>query len=95
VTCFDDPMAAAAAIGKAVVPDVLIVDYLMPGLDGIALLRRVRPRLPRGVRVILISGHADRLAPDQLATLGLGDLLSKPLDLDALCAHVGGVQGRR
>ena len=92
VTCFDDPLAAASAIGDGVVPDVLIVDYIMPGLDGIALLERVRPRLPRHARVIMISGHTDRLAAAQLATLRLGGLLRKPLDLDELCAHVNGTQ---
>ena len=84
VTCFDDAQAAAATIGEEGAPDVLIVDYVMPGLDGVDLLERVKPRLPACCTLILISGHTDRLPVDRLARLGLSRVLSKPLDLQDL-----------
>ncbi|TMK57370.1 MAG: response regulator transcription factor [Actinobacteria bacterium] len=55
------------------VPDALVLDVAMPGLDGAALLKRLRERrLP--IRVLLLSGHADvvqmrnalRYRPDSL-----------------------------
>jgi len=54
-------------------PDSLVLDVAMPGLDGAALLKRLRERrLP--IRVLLLSGHADvvqmrnalRYRPDSL-----------------------------
>jgi len=39
--------------------DVVVTDMLMPGMDGAALLREVRERLPEAVRVVL-SGQTDR-----------------------------------
>ena len=54
-------------------PDALVLDVAMPGLDGAALLKRLRERrLP--IRVLLLSGHADvvqmrnalRYRPDSL-----------------------------
>ena len=50
----------AAAIGMVragLVPDLLVTDYLMPGLNGVALtaaLRALRPRLP----ALMITGYA-------------------------------------
>jgi DNA-binding NtrC family response regulator len=39
-------------------PDVVVSDYLMPGMTGLAFLNLVRDRAPDTVRLIL-TGHAD------------------------------------
>jgi len=47
--------------------DLVVVDYLMPGMKGgevIAKIRETHPRLP----IILLSGFADRLALDRKVT---------------------------
>ena len=96
VVCFQDPLGAGAAVGVSVHPDVLIVDYLMPGLDGVALLQRLRPRLGGDCSVILISGHSDRLGGSELESLGPLRFLPKPLDfeeLSGLLAKGGGARG--
>ncbi len=37
-------------------PVLLLIDVLMPGIDGLTLARRVRPRLKRG-SIVFMSGH--------------------------------------
>ena len=48
-------------------PDLLVLDYAMPGIDGWALLKRVR-RVQSGLPVVLLTGSDDpRLAQEALA----------------------------
>jgi DNA-binding NtrC family response regulator len=84
VVSFDDPVSACGFIEKGGPLDILIVDYVMPDLDGKALMQRVGPHLPRSCRVILLSGHTDLVEPLDLASIGINAYLPKPLDLDQL-----------
>ena len=69
---------------------VLITDWMMPGLDGLDLCRRVRVRGLRGpyVYVILLTARTSR--EDRLKALqaGADDLLTKPLDRAELFARL-------
>ncbi len=61
------------------VPDLLLVDVMMPGIDGMEVLKQVKetdPRLP----VVLITAHAE--IPTAVAAMRAGafDYLSKPFD---------------
>lgn len=55
---FDDPVAALARASEAAF-DVVISDYRMPGMDGIALLKAIKTAQPDATRLIL-SATADR-----------------------------------
>ena len=73
-------------------PSLAIVDWMMPGLDGIELCRRVRATtLPSPVYLILLTARTSR--QDLVAGLeaGADDYLTKPFDPDELRAriHVG------
>jgi HD-like signal output (HDOD) protein len=62
--------------------DVVVSDMRMPGMDGNALLERVRALQPRCARIVL-SGHAERDAVAR--ALGVAhQFLSKPCDSDTL-----------
>lgn len=88
---------AAAANG---VYDAVVLDLGLPGLDGMALLQRLRGKRDR-VPVLIISAR-DTVA-DRIAGLNAGadDYLLKPFDLDELVArlralirrHAGAVSG--
>src|SRR2546423_6417610 len=73
-------------------PALAVIDWVMPGLDGIELCRRVRstPRLS-GTYMILLTGRNSR--SDLVAGLDAGadDYMVKPIDFEELRArvHVG------
>ena len=69
------------------VPDLVLLDVAMPGLDGMAVTRRVRGR---GLAIpILLLTARDEL-PDRVAGLDAGadDYLVKPFETDELLARV-------
>ena len=73
--------AALEELGKEPF-DVVVSDMRMPGMDGAALLARVKEQCPGTARIIL-SGHAEREAV--IKALGVAhQFLSKPCNGDAL-----------
>jgi DNA-binding NtrC family response regulator len=79
--------AAALAILDRVKADVMLTDVRMPDIDGLALLRVVRERVP-GLDVILMTAFDDM--PTVVAAMreGAVEFLVKPLDLDELSAVI-------
>ena len=87
-----DGAAAWEHIAGATPPELAIVDWMMPGIDGLELCRRLRAAaLPTPVYVILLTSRTSR--QDLVAGLeaGADDYLTKPFDPDELRAriHVG------
>jgi DNA-binding response OmpR family regulator len=73
-------------------PDLIVLDIIMPGMDGHEVLRRVREK--SGVPVILLT--AKGTDSDKIAGLELGadDYLSKPFNPEELTARVRAVLRR-
>jgi two-component system, OmpR family, copper resistance phosphate regulon response regulator CusR len=67
--------------------DLVVLDLLLPGLDGLSLLREVQRRRPE-LPVVIVSARSD--LPTKLRGFGLGasDYLSKPFSFDELVARV-------
>lgn len=87
-----DGAAAWERISGPTPPELVIADWMMPGLDGIELCRRIRASaLQSPVYVILLTARSSR--QDLVAGLeaGADDYLTKPFDPDELRAriHVG------
>lgn len=81
---------ALCSAGRAF--DVVVSDIRMPGVDGTALLHRVRTLLPDAVRIAL-TGHADQ---DETLRGLVHGFLAKPCDprelralVESTCAEVG------
>ncbi len=68
-----------------VAPALLLLDYDLPGLNGIETLSRLRAR-PGGesMRVVVVSGRAGAQERWRFNVLGVQDFVSKPLDFGAL-----------
>jgi DNA-binding response OmpR family regulator len=84
VVAFHEPAAACSFLERGEPFDILIIDYMMPGLTGEEVLKRVRCRFTRGSRVVLISGHTDVVESLDLGAMGVDAFLPKPLDLKKL-----------
>jgi diguanylate cyclase (GGDEF)-like protein len=89
VTVVHDGEAAWQVLSGGVTPDLAIVDWMMPGIDGIELCRRIRadPALA-SLYVLLLTGRGTRI--DLIAGLDAGadDYMVKPIDAEELRARV-------
>jgi two-component system NtrC family sensor kinase len=76
---FTDPEKAARFVEENRV-DVVVSDYLMPRMNGIQLLSRVKEKQPEASRVLL-TGHADKQsAIEAINQVALFQYLEKPWD---------------
>ncbi len=68
-------------------PDLMIADLVLPDLDGLALLQRVRQLRPH-IEVVMITGHGSVEAAVEAMRQGAYDFIEKPLDSTALLKTV-------
>ena len=92
VTAVDNAPDALAAMEKDP-PDLVVADVLMPEMDGIAMLRRMKEsNAPWGdTPLIFISGKDESQTKVEALHLGAEDFLVKPVDLKELAARIRNV----
>jgi len=88
---------ALAELG-GVAPDLILLDMMMPGMDGYEFLARLRTDPgTRPIPLLIVSALGESLAmslDDRGArTLGVAGVLNKPLDLANLLEHVKRIIG--
>ncbi|HYG54301.1 MAG TPA: phosphate regulon transcriptional regulator PhoB [Burkholderiales bacterium] len=86
---------AEAAI-KAALPDVLVLDWMLPGESGLAFARRLRAdERTRELPILMLTARA--MEQDKLAGLeaGADDYLTKPFSPKELAARIKAVLRRR
>src|SRR6201999_3650290 len=78
---------AALAAGERSLPDAIVLDVTMPGMDGLAVTRRLRAK---GLRVPILLLTARDAVSERIAGLDAGadDYPAKPVDTDELSARV-------
>jgi CheY-like chemotaxis protein len=77
-------------------PDLVLLDYGMPELDGVDTLSRLRA-MPGGSRVRVVVSSSDaglRVSRFRFSILGVKDFVEKPTDLPALVAIIGNIADR-
>jgi len=85
----DDGLKAWEALSQDQAPAIAVLDWTMPGLDGLEVCRRVRGHGRGGYTYILIVTARNAKA-DIIAALSAGadDFVSKPIDPDELKARL-------
>jgi len=80
------------ALRKKDAPTLAILDWMMPGMDGLEICRRIR-EVDRLLYIIMLTARGSK--EDLVAGLGAGadDYLVKPFDKDELRARI--LVGRR
>src|SRR3954463_6029071 len=77
---------ALKQVEKGLEPDLVLLDLLMPGIDGLQTLEQLRQMKP-GVKVVMLSCVSDTRKVVQAMRLGAHDYLTKPFqkaELDAV-----------
>jgi two-component system, OmpR family, copper resistance phosphate regulon response regulator CusR len=67
--------------------DLVVLDLLLPGLDGLSVLRELRARHPE-TPVVVVSARSDLPTKLRGFQLGASDYLAKPFSLDELVARI-------
>lgn len=83
-------------------PDLLCLDLVLPGIDGVMVLRTLRQELPE-LRVVVISGQTDRATIEELVNYSADEVVVKPFTEarlfsaleKALAGRGRALQGRR
>jgi len=83
-TAVDGPSAVATAAATA--PDLVVLDVMLPGFDGLEVCRRIQAQ--QSTPVLMLTARSDET--DMLIGLGIGadDYLTKPFSMRELVARV-------
>jgi CheY-like chemotaxis protein len=83
---------------RQLAPDVILLDWDLPGMSGAEFTRRVRapghssdPNVP----IILLTGHSNRSCVIEAVRLGIHEFLLKPVSSSALLTRIGSALARQ
>ena len=80
---------AAGLLLSSFRPHLVLLDLVMPGLDGYEVLRRIRQQQELdGTAVVIISGSLTEAGAEQLQAMGAAATLAKPLEPERLQAVI-------
>ena len=78
--------AKALEIAQEIQPDLILMDIMLPGLDGIEITRMLRPRM--NVPIIMLTARDDEIDRVLGLEIGADDYLTKPFSMRELLARV-------
>lgn len=70
-------------------PDVIVLDYMLPDINGNAVIRRIR-EVPafQDIRIIIVSGVVNRQDVEDLLQCGADGFLQKPFSIEQLVKRI-------
>ncbi len=79
--------AEALECARQDLPDLVLLDIWMPGMDGLETLEKLKNLFPQ-ITVVMISGHGTIETAVRTTKLGAFDFIEKPLSLDKVLITV-------
>jgi two-component system KDP operon response regulator KdpE len=73
---------------EAFSPNLIILDLMMPGIDGLAIIQEVRFTLHKTTPILVLSARGDEQKKVEALDLGADDYLTKPFGVDELLARI-------
>ena len=86
VTTADSADQALSILGKQSF-DAIVMDFQMPGMDGMQALKAIKNKKPE-LQIILLTGYATIEKTVEAMKIGATDFLEKPADLEALAEKI-------
>lgn len=86
---FADSGAAALGMLRKIQPDVILMDFELPDIDGIEVTRRIRatPQMA-GLPIVMLTGHRTREVVIESVRAGANDFVIKPINAEDLRAKI-------
>lgn len=95
ISVHQDPLQALEVLSDPL-PDLVVVDFSMPGIDGLEFVRRFRQRNGcRDIPLVMITAEADRSIRHTALELGVVDFLNKPIDVVEVRARLANLLALR
>ena len=82
------------SIAQTEQPDAILLDVMMPDMDGISTLSRLKAdRQTRAIPVIFLTAKTQTTGKNQLQDLGVVDVITKPFNSMTLASHIAKILG--
>jgi DNA-binding NtrC family response regulator len=75
-------------------PDVVLLDFMMPGMDGIEILKFIR-QIDSSIEVIMLTGRADTNIVEEAIKSGASGYIMKPADLGEVIIKIDNAKKKR
>lgn len=87
--------AAAIRMTNESMPDFVLMDIVMPGLDGLSALRTIKSMHPEIPIAMVSSVSGDSSKTEEAFKLGACQVLGKPFDLDQIESLIENIREKR
>jgi len=87
--CFDDGASFFDALAKRSAPDLILLDIMLPGDDGFAILSRLKGnKTTAHIPVIMVSAKGEEVSKVRGLNMGADDYMAKPFGILELIARI-------
>ncbi len=70
-------------------PDLVLLDLMMPDINGFTILRKMRANEPtKQLPIVVLTAKADQETRDETRSMGADEFLTKPINANSLIDHV-------
>ena len=78
-------------------PDLVLLDLMMPDINGFTILRKMRANEPtKQLPIVVLTAKADQETRDETRSMGADEFLTKPINANSMIDHVKrALAGRR